>query len=287
VPDDGMMFLLFAGLYFVPAAIGAVGFWALWRLTRLIDLGLRMRRVLFAVLGSIAFAPMLVPVATIYVGWVPNFLLLPSFDVFYYIRFATQVATSLLVTGAVFWVIARLFVASTTLKFGWSTTALPIATLILVASIYRYRFPSRDIDRRIDPIALEAVYGERLDRVIGLLNIDDEAQRQSEITMLRSALQSDPSVLHVMLQDPALPFLPYRGIFDYRSVDSPQGESCSSAGPYRLILMRCTWEFSGFSQRQTLKYKRLVAHGGGSLQVVLDLDYEKVLEVIKRPNNAR
>jgi hypothetical protein len=51
--------------------------------------------------------------------------------------------------------------------------------------------------------------------------------------------------------------------------------------------MRCTWEFSGFSQRQTLKYKRLVAHGGGSLQVVLDLDYEKVLEVIKRPNNAR
>src|SRR4029078_10582719 len=118
---------------------------------------------------------MLVPVATIYVGWVPNFLLLPSFDVFYYIRFATQVATSLLVTGAVFWVIARLFVAATTLRLGCSTTALPIATLILVASIYRYKFPSRDIDRRIDPIALEAVYGERLAVGVWTLRHDHDA----------------------------------------------------------------------------------------------------------------
>src|SRR5215471_15080328 len=117
------MFWLFASFYIVPAAFGLIGFWALWRLTRLIELGLATRRVVFAVLGAIVFAPMLVPVATIYAAWVPHALLLPSPDIGYYIRFARQVVTSFLVTAAVFWGVARLFVTSKTLKLGGSTVA--------------------------------------------------------------------------------------------------------------------------------------------------------------------
>jgi hypothetical protein len=226
----------------------------------------------------------MVPVATIYIAWVPHLLLLPSPDVGYYVRFARQVVTSFLVTAAVFWAVARLIVTSRTLAFGWSTTVLPIATLVLIAGIYLYEFPSHDIDSRIDPMALESVYGERLDQVVGLLNIDNGAQRQSEIARLHSAFQSDPSVLRVTLPGPGVA---YGGIFDYRSVDSSPNESCASAGPNQLILMRCTWQFRSSSQRQTLKYKRLVTYGGASHELILDLDYKEVLEVLQRHRDTK
>jgi hypothetical protein len=272
---------LFASFYFVPAAIGSLGFWAVWRLTRLIELELTTRRLFFAFLGALVFAPMLVPVAAIYGAWVPHFLLLPSPDVGYYIRFARPVAMSLVVTAVVFWVVARLFVSPTTLKFRWTTIAPPILALVLVAGSYLYEFPSSDIDRRVDPIALEVAYGERLDQVIALLNIDDDAQRQSEIARLHTAFGADPSVLRVRVQDSRSHF-PYRGVFEHLNVDSPPSESCSSTGPYQLILMRCTWSYRGSSRRQVLKYKRSFSRADASLEVVLDLDYKKALGVVDR-----
>src|SRR5437762_1105024 len=98
---------LFAGFYFVPAAVGALGFWALWRLARLIELGLVTRRVLFGALGALVFAPMLVPAGTIFVVWVPHFLLLAEPNVGYYIRLARYVVPSFVATAAVFWFVGR------------------------------------------------------------------------------------------------------------------------------------------------------------------------------------
>jgi hypothetical protein len=249
------------------------------------------KRTVFVLVNTWLAAPLPFPLATVLITLLPNLLAIPWTNWDYYRRVQSVAVVSFPIAMALCALIAiGLFRGSSAEQStagsvqreargpaaaGW---AVAIFALALIAAIYRYTFPSRNIPRSVDPAALEAVYGERLDQVIGLLNKDDEGQRQLEIANLHSAFQSDPSVLRVTLPGPGVD---YGGIFNYWSVGSSPNESCSSSAPNASILMRCTWSSKGMS-RQTLKYKRLVTYGGASHELVLDLDYKNLLEVMRQ-----
>jgi len=255
-----------------------------------------VKRTIFVLVNTWLAAPLPFPLAAVLITLLPNLLAIPWTDWDYYRRVQSFAVVSFPIAMALCALLAiGLFRGSSAEQRAAGSVqreargpaaagcALAILALALIAGIYRYTFPSRDIPRSVDPTALEAVYGERLDQVIGLLNKDDEGQRQSEIASLHSAFQSDPSVLRVTLPGPGVA---YGGIFDYRSVDSSPNESCSSSGPNASILMRCTWK-SRNGQRQTLKYKRFVTYDGASHELILDLDYKEVLEMIERHRDTK
>jgi len=89
----------FALFYLVPAAASTLVFWSIWRLLRLLELALLVRRVVFVLLGTLLLTPVLVPAGTIMTAWVPHSLLLLVPDVEYYLLFAEFVFPSFVITA--------------------------------------------------------------------------------------------------------------------------------------------------------------------------------------------
>ena len=132
-----MTILLFASIYLIPAFIIALVFWALWRLVQSTDLSLVKRRTLFIIIGTLGFAPMIVPAGIIFVAWAPHGLLLLTPNIDYYVRFSSYVIPSFIITGIVFSVISYWAVKAVqeNLALNRKTFILPITIFILCISL--------------------------------------------------------------------------------------------------------------------------------------------------------
>lgn len=267
---------LFASFYLLPALVGLLAFWAIWRLIRLVEPPLSIRRTLFVLVGTLAFAPMVVPAGTIMAALVPHGMLLGVPDLGYYLRFSGFVFPSFAITAALFgllsWWLVRPDVNPP--KRNWANFGMPVTVLILIIGLYSYRFPDRDIAPALTTQAIEDAYGRSLDDVIALLSIDDVERRRVEVTRLKSVFESDSAVLQVMLRDADT-------TFHYQKGTSPSGWSCSGGDALdQHGLMRCTWEYGTLDRRDVLSYVRRFPHKAEALGVVIQFDYGDVLDSI-------
>jgi hypothetical protein len=267
---------LFASFYLVPALVGLLAFWAIWRLIELVGASLATRRTLFVLVGTLGFAPMVVPAGTIMAALVPHGLLLGMPELGYYFRFSGFVFPSFAITAALFgllsWWLVRPDVSPP--KRNWATFGMPVAVLIVIIGLYSYRFPDRDIAPALTTQGIENAYGQKLDDVIGLLSIDDVERRRAEVTRLESVFESDTAVIQVMLRDTDTTFHYQKGI-------APSGWSCSGGDALdQLGLMRCTWEYGTSDRRDVLSYVRRFPHNAEALAVVIQFEYDDILDAI-------
>ena len=194
-------------LFVVPTILGILVFWTIWRFVRWLDLSQSTRRLLFVLIGTLTLAPMLIPAATIMTAWVPHGMLIvmgPTELPAYYVQVARYVVPSFAVTGLVFWVLARQWVGAdrTRGQSIWLTLAAPLVVGLLIILTYRYAIPSNDIPAYLTHQSIEHAYGERLDEVRALVDIDDAQPRIPVTQRLSSLFEADPVVLEVGLQVP-------------------------------------------------------------------------------------
>ena len=181
------------------------------------------------------------------------------------------------------WLISRRFaLRSDRSRLRWLTLATPLATLALIVGVYQYMFPSRYIPRALDRAAVETAYGEHLDAVVVLLSADD-AERQLEIDRLHAVFEADRRVLRVSLEDPGLSYKSYGKTFFHLNTEAPPSMSCSgTVAPSQAGLIRCTWSYGALNRRDVLRYKRTFVHEQGSLEVIIELDYDEALTLARR-----
>ena len=270
---------LLLSFYLVPAAVVLVAFWAVWRLVRLLDLSVSARRTLFVVIGTMGLAPMLVPAGTIMAAWVPHGLLLLTPDIGYYVRFSRVVVPSFALTAAALGLVAwwRIRGDVRPVRVNWATFVGPIAVFGVIAGLYRYSIPDRDLPAPVTIQAVESAYGDELDAVAALSEIDDSEQRRSAVAELQSAFESDPAVLRVSY--PGTTGVIRGEIFYYLKGESPSGASCSGAQPG---LMRCTWSYDTSERLDVLRYSRSIAQGEEAADIAIDFYYDEALDVFAR-----
>jgi hypothetical protein len=267
---------LFASFYLVPAFVGLLAFWAIWRLIRLVEPPLAARRTLFVLVGTLGFAPMVVPAGTIMAALVPHGMLLGMPDLGYYLRFSGFVFPSFAITAALFGLLSWWLVRpdANPPKRNWANFGMPVAILIVIIGLYSYRFPDRDVAPALTTQAIENAYGRSLDDVIALLSIDDVERQRAEVTRLKSVFESDPAVLQVILRDAAT-------TFHYQKGTAPSGWSCSGNEVLdQRGLMRCTWEYATSDRRDVLSYARRFPHNAEGLSVVIQFEYDDILDAI-------
>ena len=239
------MFILLNFLIY-PSLFGLVAFWSLWQLSRLIDLPLEVRRVLFCLLGTIILAPMLSGAALI-TFFVPNGILLlmfldagiPIWEIFsYYLAFPHITFPSLGITATVFALIAWRFVKADAKppRHRWAAFALPVLLLVAIFQVYKYTYPDRDIPRELNNAVVEEAYGALCDDVTSLLEIADPEE---------------------------------------------QGTSCVNAvEKHRNRLSRCTRTYGKFDRLDLLGYKHPYQLGEESSLVVVYFDYDAAIDVL-------
>lgn len=265
---------LFALSYLLPAGVLLLAFWAIWRIIRLFDFSLGVRRTLFVLMGTLAFAPMVAPAATILSTWVPHGLLLIMPELGYYLRFAHIVFPSFVITAGVFAVVAWWLIRANTppLKPNWATIVIPIIVATLVISLYRFVVPDSDIPADLTTDAIESAYGDQLDAVVSLLAFQDSERKERETERLRRVFDADDAVVRVYLQAPSAVGDTSDNAFSYLKGRSPPSTSCS--GSYRL--MRCIWSYDTFDQKKTLRYRRIFEFAEEALAVEIEFDYENL-----------
>jgi len=287
-------------LFVVPTILGILVFWTIWRFVRWLDLSQSTRRLLFVLIGTLTLAPMLIPAATIMTAWVPHGMLIvmgPTELPAYYVQLARYVVPSFAVTGLVFWVLARQWVGAdrTRGQSIWLTLAAPLVVGLLIILTYRYAIPSNDIPAYLTHQSIEHAYGERLDEVRALVDIDDAQLRIPATQRLSSLFEADPVVLEVGLQVPTTND-PYNQTFYFLRGASPLHRSSYGASrpPDQQRLRRETWEYRegdpfvgecakkflgsirNCRERNVLKYLRPITVADETLYIDIAFDYEGV-----------
>ena len=140
---------LILGMYFVPALLIFVPFWAVWRLIRLLSIAVAAKRSLFVFLGILVFSPMIAPEGIKFIAFFPNGLLLvgPDFGaapiVSYYLKFWQCVLPSVAGTAVMFYFVARRWIAAVpnVEESRWKTVSTSIAVLCVFTGAHLYAFP--------------------------------------------------------------------------------------------------------------------------------------------------
>ncbi len=276
---------LFASFYLIPAAASILIFWSVWRLLRLLELTLIARRIAFILLGTLLLAPVLVPAGTIMVAWVPHAVLIPMLDIGYYTRLAQFVIPSFAITATLFGAVSwwRIKGEIKPLAFDWTTLAVPIVVAVLVTGLINYFVPDRDISPKLTSPILEKFYGDSLDDIADLLNVSEPDIQASEVARLKNELRIQREILRVSLEGPSTSDAGSDSIFYYLRDESPPSKSCSGVSKGDQIgLWRCTWSFSSFNELDVLEYTRRFDHGDETLRLVVEFEYDKLLDVIER-----
>lgn len=272
---------LFASFYLYPAFFALLALLAIWRIIRSFDLSTGALRACFAVLATVAFAPMLVPAGTIMTAWVPHGLLLVHFDLGYYLHFAKYAFPSFAITAFVFSVAAVVWIRKKPerIKVGLTTFAFPAVVLAVTVGTYQYSFPDRDIPPKINTAAVERAYGAKLDDVISLHSIPDPEEQRRRVEELKADFASDPSVIHISLEDPGHRGSVYGRIFYFYQDDRrPTNKSCSGANPPEQEgLIRCSWKGGGASRRNVIKYTRRFQYGDERLEIIIEFEFKELL----------
>ena len=283
------MFILLNFLIY-PSLFGLVAFWSLWQLSRLIDLPLEVRRVLFCLLGTIILAPMLSGAALI-TFFVPNGILLlmlldagiPIWEIFsYYLAFPHIAFPSLAITATVFALIAWRFVKADAKppRHRWAAFALPVLLLVAIFQVYRYTYPDRDIPRELNNAVVEEAYGALCDDVTSLLEIADPEEQGAGIARLKAVFEADPAIVSATLYEPGQSVVGKTFSFS-KERKKKQSTSCVNAvEKHRNRLSRCTRTYGKFDRLDLLGYKHPYQLGEESSLVVVYFDYDAAIDVL-------
>jgi len=296
-------------LFCIPTALGLVAFWSIWRLVRLLNLSLAVRRTLFVSLGTIILAPMLIPVATIMTGWVPHgLLMLMSTELIgYYAQVPQYVFPSFAITAVMFGLVTMGWQHTDTTKpqSKLITFTVPVLVILLMVATFRFFLPGNDIPEHLNHETVEAIYGQSLDEVVALLDMDDSEVRESAVTRLKGLFDSDSGVLRVHLQvnTSAVPDSNpvYDDVFFYQEpgFKSSSGFSRANVTDAQRYLRRLSWSYRqsslffrqcatkwfsfvrGCGRRDVLEYSRRFTHQQETLSVQITFDYESMLSAIR------
>ena len=278
------MLALFASFYFVPAFFALLVLLVVWRIVRSFELSISALRIILVVLGTLAFAPMLVPAGTIMTAWVPHGLLLVNFDFGYYLHTAKYALPSFGITATIFGVVGFLSIRKkpSSLKIDSVTFALPVLVAAITFGAYKLAFPDRDIPEKISTATVEQAYGQKLDEVISLHSMSDPIVQQQAIDELKVYFENEPAVIHVSLEDPGYPHSVSGQLFYFYQDDlSPPSKSCSGAAPpEQKGLIRCSWKGGGASRRNVLKYTRRFEFEGERLSIIIEFDFKALMRTL-------
>jgi len=157
--------------------------------------------------------------------------------------------------------------------------ALPVGVIAALLAFYYGQIPDRKIPPHIDWALIESAYGEDLDAVEALTQIDDPAQWQSEVIRLDRLIESDSSIVVLMTSDET-----FERFQDGRQLmlGSQKLEgSCSSTGDgmwHNDQMMRCTRRGASTGRIDTLLYRRITNLNGNQTYIDVEFDYDELVE---------
>lgn len=268
-----------------------VAFFSLWRLSRLINMPLYIRRAVFCLLGTLLLAPILVPAALTAI-YVPNGVLMlitldsgvPIWQIFDLYRVLPQVAfPSLGVTATILALIAWRLVKSEARPTGnrWVTIALPAILLFGVFQAYRYEYPDTDIPSELTNAVVEEAYGALFDEVADLLLIAEREEQRAEIARLKSVFAADPAIVSAVLYEPGQSSIVGRTFSYSKERKSRQGISCvNQVKKHRNRLSRCTGKYGRFDRIDLLGYRHPYTLGEESSSVVVYFEYDAAIDML-------
>ena len=130
---------------------------------------------------------------------------------------------------------------------------------------------------------LDKIYGQHLDDVIALLSVADPVRQASEVNRLKGEFRTHRAVVSVSLEDPGTEGSVHGQLFHYLRIEGPPRKSCSgiSTGD-QLGLTRCTWSYGAFNDLDVLRYNLRFDYGDETLGLVVEFDYDEVLEAVSR-----
>lgn len=269
---------------------GFLAFLSLWKLSRLVDLPLMVRRALFCALGTLILAPMVAP-AGLAVVYVPNGLVLlillsagtPIGEILGdYLELSRFTLPSVGITATVFALIAWRAVKADAkpLRHRWVALALPVVLLVGIFQVYRFVFPDRGIPGALDNAVVEEAYGPLLDEVGGLLRIADPEEQRAETARLKAVFESHPTILEATLYEPGASVRGQTFSFT-RERRLYLHESCSNkVEAQRNRLSRCTREYEDSERLDLLRYRHSYDLGGKPWIVAVYFEYDDAVDLL-------
>lgn len=240
---------------------------------------------MFVIVGTMFFAPMIVPAGTINTVLVPHALLLVAPDPAYYFWIPQYILTSFAITAIIFIVIAKLIIRKRPQAKGvdWRTFSYPLLALTSTFVVFKAIVPDRDIPLSITTAAVERAYGSSIDAVIALHRIEDATQQGTAVADLKSRFSEDAAIIHVSLEDPGHAGGVYGQVFYFYQDDlSPPSKTCSgTVPPEQKGLQRCSWKGGGTSRRNVIRYMRGFSLDDEELVVVFEFDFKAMGKTLR------
>lgn len=161
---------------------------------------------------------------------------------------------------------------------------IAVFTLAIGASILANMYTNAryEIDDIISQEKIESTYGDTLDQVESLYELNSQVEIQEQVNKLRNKIPKDIGILKLEQRDKGLDHFSYGVIyFSYQQEPYPHSfyytNSSMNSVPNSI---RGYVENKQGERIDVLKYKRIVVKEGKELDIQLVIEYKKLLEVL-------